>query len=342
MSVTSLQIAETCKVSQATVSRILSGTASHSARTRRRVLAAADRLGYRVNAAARTTATGRFSTLALLLSEHSYYSHLPNALLRGVEAAATEADHRLSIARLADGEVTDETILPRVLREHSADGLLINYHFHVPGPMRDLINRYRIPAVWLNAKEPHDAVYPDDRGAGRMAARYLLERGFKRIAYVDFSHGQAELGIRHYSASDRAAGYEEAMRTAGHEPWVIRDPHRTVERPERYPMARSILESADRPDAFVTYAETTMLPLAIAGLKLELGLGSDKFPMVTFADDPMDFLGTPLPTFLVPNREVGESGVRMIMNRIASPQVPQASLAVAFSFTDKARKPPIV
>ena len=67
--------------------------------------------------------------------------------------------------------------MPRLLTEACSDGLLIDYTHAIPPALLALIERHRIPAVWINSRQPLDCVRPDDEAAGYDATRRLLERG---------------------------------------------------------------------------------------------------------------------------------------------------------------------
>lgn len=328
--ITQQDIAKKLGISRIAVSYALSGSKEVGEKTRQKVLKTANEMGYRINSAAQTIRTGRFNNLALLLSEDVFYSHLPNELLVGIEITAANANQHLSLARLPDIHLTDAEYVPKILREQSSDGLLINYQFHVPKKMRDLIKSNGIPAVWLNVKQKSDSVYPDEKQGGKMAVEYLLTKGFKRITYLDFSHGQQELSEKHYSAVDRAAGYEEAMQEAGLKPEIIRNPKTSVPRDERLPKIGSILQAKDCPQAFITYSASTSQPLLIAGLKSDLPVGTKAMPVVNFADNPEDFYGTNQPTLITPNREVGKQSVEMLLKGIKKSIYSQTSIAVPY------------
>jgi DNA-binding LacI/PurR family transcriptional regulator len=81
--------------------------------------------------------------------------------------------------------------------------------------MIELIQRYQIPSVWLNAKLESDCVYPDDFEAAGQACKYLLQMGHRRIAYVDY------MSSGHYSTADRRNGYLRAMRSARLKPQIF-------------------------------------------------------------------------------------------------------------------------
>ena len=75
-------IAEAAGVSIRTVTRVLKGTGSTSAAARARVMAVAERLGYRPNRVAQALRMGRTMEVAVLLSE---VSAPQMAMLRALE-----------------------------------------------------------------------------------------------------------------------------------------------------------------------------------------------------------------------------------------------------------------
>ena len=87
-SVTSADVARLARVSQSAVSRSFSPGASVSEDMRRRVLAAAERLGYRPNAIARAMISGRSRLIALLAAylDNHFYPVLLEQLARALQA----------------------------------------------------------------------------------------------------------------------------------------------------------------------------------------------------------------------------------------------------------------
>ena len=171
MKVTIRQIAARTGLSPITVSRVLGDKSDkHRPETRERVLRAAEELGYRINTAARAISTGRFGSVALLMSTEGSFSYLPGPLMDGIQEVLEEQDLHLTVARLSDEKLTDAEYVPQILREWTADGVLINYHFHIPGRLIELVRRYNVPSIWINSKQECNSVHPDDFGAGRRAA----------------------------------------------------------------------------------------------------------------------------------------------------------------------------
>ena len=81
----SVDVARLAGVSQKTVSRVLNDEPYVSPDVRRRVLAAAEELGYRRNNAARALASGRTHTIGVVTLGTALYG--PASLLMGIEQA---------------------------------------------------------------------------------------------------------------------------------------------------------------------------------------------------------------------------------------------------------------
>ena len=214
MAATIKDVARASGVSAQTVWRILNGkNKNNNENTAQRVVSAADELGYRANSSAKAMRSGRFGSVALLLSEYSGLSLLPVERREGIQDVLGEQEINLILSRFSNDALTNQERLPRILREIMADGLLINYNANLPQPMVDIISQYQIPAVWINSRQPADCVYPDDRDAGRgSAAKRLLTLGHRRIGFAYAAP------TSHYSFAERIAGYEEVMQESRHLP----------------------------------------------------------------------------------------------------------------------------
>jgi len=84
--VTIKDVAREAKVSVATVSRALNGSASVTAQTRRRILGVAARLRYVPHGAARSLVTRRTQTIGALLPD--LFGEFFSELIRGIDLAA--------------------------------------------------------------------------------------------------------------------------------------------------------------------------------------------------------------------------------------------------------------
>lgn len=329
MPITLKRIAEHCGLSLQTVGAVLSGKeALFRPETVARVKASAAELGYRPNSAAKAMRSGRFHAAALVLSDNPWRSTLFRPQITGMDHALTAAGMHLVHALIPEADLRERGQVPKIIGELMADGLLINYNTGIPDALDQVITKHRLPAIWMNAKRARDCVHPDDEGAGRLATEHLLKLGHRRIAYVDYCHATSHAD-HHYSAWDRQAGYEQAMRAAKLTPRVITTPQ-TVPSAAIPQAARAWLSAADRPTAVVTYCEREAEPIlytatALMGLQVPRDLS-----IVTIADDPADHTGVPLATVILPRYELGKVAVELLVERIAAPKrsLPARCLAV--------------
>ncbi|MEX0654632.1 MAG: LacI family DNA-binding transcriptional regulator [Phycisphaeraceae bacterium] len=296
--------------------------------TRQRVIDSAKQLGYRPNALARATRTGRSGTIALAMATNAHRSNLPIQMLQGIEQQLGETEGRLLLAPLPDDKLTSEGYIPQILREWLADGLLINYQINIPPRMVELIRRHQIPSVWLNSRQAADCIYPDEHDAGHRATQHLLAMGHRRIAYLDLSHAEPELADAHFSTIDRQAGYETAMADAGLATQVVRTKEH-VQRDHRLAFCRQWLEQGDRPTAVLCHADATAVPLAAAAHQLRLRIPED-LSLVSFGDVPDRLVAGCMTTLIVPQHELGRQAVQMLYRKIKSPARPLKPMIVPF------------
>jgi DNA-binding LacI/PurR family transcriptional regulator len=320
--VTASHVAKACGLSQPTVSQILSGSAlgsRYSEATRERVLAAARDLGYRVNVAARSMWSGRFGVISLLLSTKDGRSTLPSGLLRGLQDQLHPRKLRLQVSMLPDDQLIAAWGIPDALTQAHSDGLLINYTHEIPAALGQAIEQNHLPAVWINSDRGDHRVRPDDEAGAYLATRHLLELGHRRIAYSDFSHGRA-FAMPHYSVGARERGHARAMAEAGLSTRVMRVDEVDAGA-NRVTLAADWLRRPDRPSAVLCYGSNDSTPWSVAGMQVGLSVPRD-LSLVHFAGGITEFLGVWMTTVVVPEQQVGETAVEMLVARLAGEHLP--------------------
>lgn len=322
--ITLRDIATKTQLSLPTVSHILNPTGRRAhlfrADTQAEVRRVAAELGYRPNAAARSTATGRFQCVTLLLSTHSSRSLLPQGLLESIGEALAARGYRLMLAWLDDGRLTDDTYVPDILRQLSSDGLLVNYNAHIPTHMEELVEACRLPAVWINSRHPANCVHPDDRDAAERLTRLLLDQGHRRIAFVDYTYGTVA-GSRHYSNPDRREGYAAAMRTAGRTPRFI-ESEGNIPAQARIAFTAKWLLAPNRPTAVVTYTGHELAAVLATADRRGLVLPRD-LSVASFHDAPLRHFDLDVATALLPESAIGSRSVGLLLDQLAG--IPSAA-----------------
>lgn len=198
-------VATLAGVSLKTVSRVINGEAGVAVATATRVGDAIAELGFQRNDLARSLRQGRTSsTLGLVIEDVSnpFYS----AIAQAVEAAARERGYMLITGSCEEDPERERELVQALLRRR-VDALLLvpasRDHAYLAREVTPVVFLDR-PPVGLEA----DCVLLDNHGGARAATEHLLALGHERIAFVA---DPDEL----YTASERLAGYREALRTAG-------------------------------------------------------------------------------------------------------------------------------
>lgn len=211
MPVTLKDIAAHCGVSPSTVSEVLNGRSRTwaSPETRRRVLAAAEALGYRPNTSARALRSGKTHAIACLFT-------LEEGCRRSTYDGAAEimasllADHGYHVA--LHGFADPKAVVPRLealVRGRTSDAFVLFGNEPDVALQGDYLERQGALFV---VKGRHEAEHPhwaqvdyDHEAMMDRVVGHLAGLGHRRIAYVGYSDGAAY--SRHL-----LQGFREAMR----------------------------------------------------------------------------------------------------------------------------------
>lgn len=120
----SVDVARLAGVSQKTVSRVLNDEPYVSAEVRRRVLEAAEELGYRLNNAARSLASGRTRSVGVVTLGTAMYG--PASLLMGIERAVRGTGYALRVVNTMEGDPTGVAGAVESLLDQGVDGIVIS------------------------------------------------------------------------------------------------------------------------------------------------------------------------------------------------------------------------
>jgi len=203
-------VAHLAGVSSATASRVLTGSARVRPQTKDKVEQAMTRLGYVRNRAARSPASRRTGSIALILGEETvkvFADQFFARLLRSVSKELSSADSQLVMLTLHSPR--DYQSVSRYLRSGHVDGaLFVSMHDKPDFDYESL----GIPLVLCGRPVAGGTSLPyvdaDNIGGARSAVRHLLDSGRKAIATIAGPPDMAP-GI------DRLLGYRQALGLAG-------------------------------------------------------------------------------------------------------------------------------
>lgn len=204
--VTLADVASLAGVSPITVSRALRGERSVDPELVARVKAAADRLGYVPDPAARALASRHSTHVALLipLLSNALFVDLMEAVQRTLRAAGYQ-----TLIGITHYDPAEEEQLLREQLQHRPAGLLVT-GLDRHARTRALIQGSGVPCVHLMETSGQPGVHCvgfSQADAAAALTRHLLERGHRRIAF-----GAAQLDAR---TLQRLDGWRREMHAAG-------------------------------------------------------------------------------------------------------------------------------
>lgn len=203
MPVTLKDVAEHAGVSTSAVSRTFTEGASVSEKTRRKVEAAAAKLGYSPNALASSLTTGRTKMIGLVSNNfhNPVFLEVFDLFTRGLQ----ERGLRPLLVNLS--EESDSVTSVRMLRQYSVDGVIVASST-LPQSFAEAFRDADVPVVnsfGRHRKDPAvDILGIDNIAAGRLAARTLISRGYTRLGFM----GGPENAT---STEDRARGFRDEI-----------------------------------------------------------------------------------------------------------------------------------
>jgi LacI family transcriptional regulator len=302
-------VAEAAGVSISTVSIALRNSGPVSASTRRKVLAAADAVGYVPNPLARGLRFGASHHLGFIAGDLT--NPYAGAVLRVVERCAAAAGYTIIVVN-SDGDPEREAAALDVLEAQRVAGILLNPVGYGPA-YRDRLRRVGRPMVlfdqYVSGLE-RDFVGVDSEQVGRGLTEYLLRLGHRRIAFIGGSPGL-------WSADMRLQGYTQALAAAG----IVADPALIVAASyrgeEAYQRTVALLGGPVRPTAIL--AANNLMALGTLQAVLDLGYRCPADISVVGIDDvPWSGLVKPRLTIVAqPIEELAQVATEWLIERTA-------------------------
>lgn len=199
-------VAARAGVSKSLVSLALQNAPRVAPETRELILAAAEELGYRRNAAAHALVAHRTRTIGVFVLD--LHNPVTADVLDAVQAEARRRDYRTIVVVGGEDAAAERAELEKLL-EFRVEGIIALGH-RLPEGAQEAVSA-GCPAVIIGSEQrgiPHlGSMSTDDVRGAALAVDHLVALGHERIAHVD--------GGASSVARDRRRGYRSAMRRHG-------------------------------------------------------------------------------------------------------------------------------
>lgn len=309
MAATIKDVARQAKVSIASVSRAINGSAGIADATRARILRVARKLRYTPHGAARSLITRRTHAVGVLLPD--MHGEFFSELIRGIDRAARAHGLHLLVSS-SHGAAAEAAAALRAMHGR-VDGLLVMSPHADPGFLDANLPR-EAPLVLMNTP-PTAGQYPaftvDNYGGAFAMTRHLVGRGHRQIALIAGPESNFE-------ARERLRGYREALAqlVPGGTEMVLQGDF-TEESGWR--AGRQILVLADRPTA--VFASNDMMAIGCMFALGEAGVAIPGEIAVTGYDDiPIArYVSPPLTSVRVRISELGALALERLVLAIENP-----------------------
>ena len=322
--VTLREVAEVAGVHPGTASRALNADtrALVNEETARRVLRAADELGYRPNPIARGLKTNRSYTVGVVIPD--LMNPLFPPIVRGIQDRLEEAAYTPLIAN-TDNDRDRERADFEAMRARRVDGIITATARLDTEEMANLTG-LGMPVVLVNRRLERAAVpsvVGDDRAGMMLVIEHLVELGHRRIAFLagpqDLSTGRL-----------RYEGFIEAMEGAGLDvdPELVLIGDALVES-EGARLSADLLTGEQRPTAIV--AANDLMALGCYDVLDLRGIECPAEISVTGFND-MPFTGhfrPPLTTVRIPHYELGARSAELLLQLLENPDTPATTETLA-------------
>jgi len=317
-------VASLAGVSASTVSHVINGTRRVPAETRAQVLNAISATGYTPNSLARSLKRSETRTIGIAIGDIAN-PHF-TSIVEAAEAAARAQGYSVILVGISESPERESERID-ILINRRVDGLMIAPSAGGGAATLARLSAQQIAVVQIDrmADPGWDGVVVDNQEGARLLTRHLAALGHRRIGMVTGLPGLS-------STAERIAGYRAALAECGlpFDSTLLACGEYNAE-PARAATHRLFALPAPPTAIFASNNLMTLGALRALG---ELGLTvPEDVALVSFDDFAWTDLFKPhLTTIAQPCHAIGESAVRLLLERLADPDLPPRLLRLPVVF----------
>jgi LacI family transcriptional regulator len=304
--VTQELIARKLGLSRQLVSFALAGNPQVSEASRKRILAAAQELGYKPNPFARALKKGRTGIVALWIPDlfSTHYIHLMHELNRVVK----QEQHELIVNEAGTGK-TDQ-----MMSHVPVDAIFaVETQQQVESYLAARGN-HAVPVVSMGAvcSTKTDYIKVDLAAATQEAMEHLIRSGYKRIAHATFvGKGLPE--------ASRRVSYAQAMRKAGLKAEFIEYPLAPVQRASVRKIVQEYVKSNGVPEAVFCHSDDVAMGVYRGLCDMKIRVPEDVALVGCDGIQDTEYLEVPITTIVQPVEEMCALAWSFLTKRLDEP-----------------------
>lgn len=307
--VTLQAVARAAGVSAITVSRYFNQPESVSPERRERIAEVVAELGYVPNLVAGGLASARGRIVGMVIPNIS--GPIFADTIQGFSDTLSRHGYQLLLASSYFSTEQEENAV-RAFLGWSPAALVLTSHFHSPATEK-MLAEADIPLVETWDYRPERAPIQigfSHHEVGVVATRYLHDKGYRRIAFVQNS------AVGDFSALERRDGYSDTLKRLGGEPWVFVPDAGLAPFEAGKQAMLSLMEAQQRPDAILFANDNLAAGALLAGQRAGLQIPED-CAVMGFGDYPFAGMLMPgLTTVKPPALQMGVLAAERVLQQL--------------------------
>lgn len=318
------EIAKQANVGKATVSRVINGTGYVHVETRKKIEELIKHYKYTPSATARNLSKRESSTIGVIIPEadNQFFAEI----LKGISNVVDDNNLTLMFCNTDNTPEKDVKSL-LIMQQQRVKGLIFTPAIDYQKPeeyekIKDLVNGIHAPVVLLDrmiGNLNYDGVYFDNCESAYLATEVLINVGHKKIGVLA---GDLNLNL----GRERLAGYKKALDNYHIEVEDRYILHSNFNMNTAYSLTKQILQSSDRPTAFLACNNLSSMGFLKAVFEMGLRIPEDLAFMGIDRVYGLDFFGL---SYSYVDRDVpymGAEAMRLLLRNIENPSHPHEQI----------------
>lgn len=319
-------LAKELHVSVSTISKALRDSHEISEKTKKKVLALAEKLNYTPNPYASSLRKKKSKTIAVILPEVA--DNFFSLAINGIQSIAETKGYHVLIY-LSHEKFSMEKSIVDDCSSGRVDGVLISITGETSTNEHFLkLQSENIPIVFFDrAFENIQAakIITNDYECGYNSAKHLLEKGCRNPVFLSVSGCLSICRIR-------AAGFNDALTDAG----ISANNDNTVffcssSQEETYQQIKNLVGSKNRPDGIVASVERLAMQVYLASRECGIRIPEDLKVIAFSTLETAPILNPPLTTIKQPAFEIGKTAAEILFKGIEKSNFDHAKECVILS-----------